>query len=65
MNVDKNLNYIVLESVTTLGDNLAQSITTEICRENNKNIIISCVYPGHQGLVLNLSGTGWRECFQK
>lgn len=44
MAVDENLNYIVLESTTTVEDNLLQSITTEICREKNKNkTIILCI----------------------
>lgn len=61
----KTLNHKVIECMTTVVNKLLKSVTTEICVEKNKNVITSCVYTGHQGPVLNLSGTGWRKCFQK
>ena len=44
MYVDNNLNYIVVENMTTVIDNLLECITIEICEEKNKNVIISCIY---------------------
>lgn len=41
---DKNLNYKVVENITTVIDNLLECITVEICEEKNKNVIISCLY---------------------
>lgn len=42
--VDKNLNYKVVENMTTVIDNLLECITIEICEEKNKNVVISCIY---------------------
>lgn len=42
--VDKDLNYRVVENMSTAVDNLFECITIEICREKNKNVIISCIY---------------------
>ena len=50
--VNKNLNYKVIESMTTVIDNLLECITIEICKEKNKNVIISCVYRAPGSIVL-------------
>lgn len=42
--VDKNPNYKVIESMTTVVDSLLECITIEICEEKNKNIAVSCIY---------------------
>ena len=42
--VINNLNYKVVESMTTAIDNLVECITIEICLEKSKNILISCLY---------------------
>ena len=42
--VDKNLNYRVVQNMSTAIDNLLECITIEICKEKNKNVIISCIY---------------------
>lgn len=52
MHVDRNLNYKVLESMTTVIDNLLQCITIEICKEKKS------VYRELQALVLKYLGTG-------
>lgn len=44
MFVDKELNYKVLECLTTVVDNVLESLTTEICTEKNSNIIMSWIY---------------------
>lgn len=53
--VDKNLNYKVVESMTTVIDNLLECITIEIYKEKEKNVIISCIYrtPGSSIQVFN------------
>ena len=56
----KHLNYKVIETMTTVIDNLLVCITIEICKERKKNVIISCVYrsPGS-------SVEAFKNCFQK
>ena len=43
MYVDKNLNHKVIEFMTTVVDNLLESIRIKICIEKNKNILISWI----------------------
>lgn len=42
--VDKNLNYKVVEEMSTVVDNLLECVTIEICLEKKKNMIVSCIY---------------------
>ncbi|KAL7374674.1 hypothetical protein ABVT39_005135 [Epinephelus coioides] len=42
--VDISLNYRVVQNMSTATDNLFECITIEICKEKNKNVIISCIY---------------------
>ncbi len=44
MFVSKNLNFRVLDDVTTAISNVLECLTTEIHKEKEKNIIISCIY---------------------
>lgn len=44
MFVDKNLNYKVVDSISTVIDNVLECITIEICTQKKKNVIISCLY---------------------
>lgn len=41
---DKNLNYKVVDEMSTAMDNLLECDTVEICTEKKKNIIVSCIY---------------------
>lgn len=43
MYVDKNLNYKVIENMTTVVDNLLECITIEIYKEKMKNVMVSCI----------------------
>ena len=42
--VDCKLKHKVIESMSIIIDDILECLTIEICRENHKNIIISCVY---------------------
>ena len=42
--VDRALKFKVMESMTTVMDNILECITVEICREKQKNVIVSCIY---------------------
>ena len=42
--VDSNLNYTMVESMTTVIDNLVECLTIEICMEMSRNVLISCIY---------------------
>ena len=42
--VDKNLNYKVVEKLTTVVDNVLECVTIEILMEKTKNIRVSCIY---------------------
>ena len=46
MNVDKHLNYKVLDCTTTVADNPLENIRIDICIEKTflENKTISCVY---------------------
>ncbi len=41
--VDRALKFSVMESMTTVIDNILECITVEICREKQKNLIVSCI----------------------
>lgn len=42
--VDQNLNYKVVENMSTVVDDLLECVTIEVCREKKKNVIVSCIY---------------------
>ena len=42
--VDTNFNFKIVEAMSQVIDNLLECITIEICMENKKNMLISCVY---------------------
>ncbi len=42
--MDSNLNYKVIDSMTTVIDNLVECLTVEICMEKSKNLLTSCIY---------------------
>lgn len=42
--VYKSLNIKVIDAMTTVADNVLECLTIEVCREKNKNIIVSCIY---------------------
>ena len=42
--MDKTINVKVLDSMTTIVDNVLECISIEICKEKSKNWIISCLY---------------------
>lgn len=44
LNVDKNWNYIMLECMTTVVDNLLKSVTIKNCIEKKIYTIIGCMY---------------------
>lgn len=57
--IDKNLNYKILESTTTVVDNLLECLTIEICNKKNKNVIVSCIYRT-PGINIDI----FRECIE-
>ena len=42
--MEKNLNFRVIEDMSTVVNNILECITIEMCKENKKNVIISCIY---------------------
>lgn len=42
--VDKSLNFKIIDEMTTVVDNLLECLSIEICKEKNKNLIVSCIY---------------------
>ncbi len=57
MYVDKNLNYKVVESMTTVIDNLLECITFEVC-QRKKRMLSLVVYTELQALVWKYSRSG-------
>ncbi len=44
MYVDKALKFKVLETMSTVADNILECITVEIYKERTKTVIIGCIY---------------------
>uniref|UniRef100_A0A3P9M519 Reverse transcriptase domain-containing protein n=1 Tax=Oryzias latipes TaxID=8090 RepID=A0A3P9M519_ORYLA len=42
--VDKTLHFRVVNSMTAVVDNMLECLTIEISQENQKNIVVSCIY---------------------
>lgn len=44
MYVDKNINFRVLDRISTVVDNMLECVSIEMYKEKNKSVIITFIY---------------------